>query len=269
VKKAVSKHKLGVICGVNQSGEFKTYDLTKEPHLLIAGETGSGKSTQLRSVLTTLITTKRPSELELYLADCKKSEFHIFRRVEHVKCVYSKAKDIERMLMSIKKEMDERSDLTEMFEVGHIDDLPKEHRKPYIIVCIDEFVLLRQNDKIMEILIDIVCVGRTLGVFAMLSMQRPNAKTLDTTIRAQCTVSMGFALRDKTESRIVNTPGAEKITEPGYFIMNADKMYDLQAPYLELEEAKEILNPFYVMKQPIKEVKNEFQFGVLPNETKG
>lgn len=269
VKKAVSKHKLGVICGVNQSGEYKTYDLTKEPHLLIAGETGSGKSTQLRSVLTTLITTKRPSELELYLADCKKSEFHIFRRVEHVKCVYSKAKDIERMLMGIKKEMDERSDLTEMFEVGHIDDLPKEHRKPYIIVCIDEFVLLRQNEKIMEVLIDIVCVGRTLGVFAMLSMQRPNAKTLDTTIRAQCTVSMGFALRDKTESRIVNTPGAEKITEPGYFIMNADKMYDLQAPYLELEEAKELLNPFYVMKKQAKEIKNEpeklneFTFGVL------
>jgi S-DNA-T family DNA segregation ATPase FtsK/SpoIIIE len=149
--------------------------------------------------------------------------------------------------------------LTEMFEVGHIDDLPTEHKKPYIIVCIDEFVMLRKNEEIMDILIDIVCVGRTLGVFAMLSMQRPNAKTLDTTIRAQCTVSMGFQLRDKTESRIVNTPGAERIEESGYFIMNAEKLYDLQAPYLELEDAKDLLNPFYVMKEPAKEVQPEEQ----------
>lgn len=257
IKKANVKHKLGIICGVDSAGEYVTYDLTKHPHLLIAGETGSGKSTQLRSILTTLIKTKSPHELQLYLADCKKSEFHIFRKVEHVICVHSKPKDIERELKKIRKEMDERSDLTEMFEVGHIDDLPAEHRKPYIIVCIDEFVILRKNEEIMDILIDIVCVGRTLGVFAMLSMQRPNAKTLDTTIRAQCTVSMGFQLRDKTESRIVNTPGAERIEESGYFVMNAEKIYDLQAPYLELDDAKDLLNPFYVMKQPTKEVKPE------------
>lgn len=256
-KEQVKKTKLGVLCGVNSSGEWKVYDLTKEPHLLIAGETGSGKSSQLRSILTTLILTKQPSELELYLADCKKSEFHIFRRVDHVKCVYSKPKEIERMLVGIKNEMDSRSDLTEMYEVGHIDDVPKEHKKPYIIVCIDEFVLLKKNETIMDILIDIVCVGRTLGVFAMLSMQRPNAKTLDTTIRSQCTVSMGFAMRDKIESKMVNTPGAEKIDEPGYFIMNADKLYDLQAPYLTIDAAKELLNPFYVMKQPAKEIKPE------------
>lgn len=255
IQKAVTKAKLPIICGVNQAGEYKTLDLTKEPHILIAGETGSGKSTQLRSILTTLIMTKKPSELELYLGDCKKSEFHIFRKVDHVKSLYSQAKDIKRMLKHIKKELEERSDLTEVFEVGHVDDLPKEHKRPYIIVCIDEFVLLRKDEEIMEILIDIVCVGRTLGVFAILAMQRPNAKTLDTTIRSQCTVAMGFQLRDKIESAMVNTPGAEKIADSGYFIMNADKIYDLQAPYLTLEKAKELLNPFYVMKQPAKEVK--------------
>lgn len=253
-KKAIEKHKLGIICGVNQSGEFVTYDMTIDPHLLIAGETGSGKSSEIRAILTTLIASKRPSELELYLGDCKKSEFHIFRKVEHVKCVYSKPKDIERMLKGIKAEMDARSDLTEIYEVGHIDHLPKEHKKPYIIVCIDEFVLLKKNEDIMDILIDIVCVGRTLGVFAMLSMQRPNAKTLDTTIRSQCTVSMGFALRDKTEARMVNTPGSEKIDEPGFFKMNADKLYSLQAPFLDIDPAKILLNPFYVMKDPAKDV---------------
>lgn len=257
IQKAINGLKLPVICGVNQAGDYKSLDLTTEPHILIAGETGSGKSTQLRSILTTWIMTKNPSELELYLGDCKKSEFHIFRKVEHVKCVFSKAKDIKKMLLHVKKELELRSDLTEMYEVGHVDDLPKDHKRPYLVVCIDEFVLLKKDETIMDVLIDIVCVGRTLGVFAVLSMQRPNAKTLDTTIRSQCTVAMGFSMRDRIESTMVNTPGAEKIDEPGYFIMNADKIYDLQAPYLKLEDAKELLNPFYVMKEPTKEVKPE------------
>jgi S-DNA-T family DNA segregation ATPase FtsK/SpoIIIE len=254
IKKSLHGAKLGVICGADPNGNLISIDLTEQPHILIAGETGSGKSTQIRSIVTTWILTKRPNELELYMGDCKKSEFHIFKRVEHVKCVHTKPKDIERMLNKIKVEMDNRSDLTEMYEVGHIDDLPPEHKKPYIVVCIDEFVLLRNNDDIMAVLIDIVCVGRTLGVFVLLSMQRPNAKTLDTTIRSQCTVSMGFQLRDKIESNMVNTPGAEKIEDSGYFIMNAKKIQSLQAPYLKMDKAKELLNPFYVMKNPVKNV---------------
>lgn len=252
-KSVISKYKLPIICGMNRNGQYHAFDLSKQPHILIAGETGSGKSTQLRSILTTLIKTKKPSNLQLYLADCKKSEFHIFRKVEHVQCVLSKPKDIRKMLNHIKKELDERSDLTEQFEVGHVDELPHEQKRPYIIVCIDEFVMLRKDETIMDILTEIVAIGRTLGVFAILSMQRPNAQVLDTTIRANLTVSMGFKLRDKTESRIVNTPKAEKIEVAGRFIMNSDKLYELQAPYLELDKAKELMNPFYVNKSDIKD----------------
>lgn len=254
IKKQVSAHSIGIICGKDRMGEYVSFDLLKQPHILIAGETGSGKSTQLRSILTTLILSKRPDELQLYLGDCKKSEFHIFKKVEHVQCVLSDAKQIARMLKSIKKELMERSDLTETFEVSHVDDLPAEHRRPYIVVCIDEFVMLRKDETIMDILTEIVAIGRTLGVFAILSMQRPNAQVLDTTIRANLTVSMGFKLRDKTEARIVNTPDAEKIDKSGYFVMNADKVYNLQAPNLELEDAKKLLNPFCISKQQVKDV---------------
>lgn len=85
-------------------------------------------------------------------------------------------KQIAKMLKGIKKELTIRNDLTEMFEVSHVDDLPSEHMRPYIIVCIDEFVMLRKEDTVMDILTEIVAIGRTLGVFAILSMQRPNAK---------------------------------------------------------------------------------------------
>lgn len=257
IKEAVKEYRLGIICGQGRSGRYIAYDIAEKPHILLAGETGSGKSTQLRSILTTLIKTKRPEELMLYLGDCKKQEFHIFRKVEHVQCVYSSAKDIRGMLLKIRAEMETRSNLTEVFEVGHIDELPTEHKKPYIIVCIDEFVMLRKDEKIMEILTEIVAIGRTLGVFAILSMQRPNAKVLDTTIRANLTVSMGFKLRDAMEAKIANTPNAEKIEVSGKFIMNSDKVYEIQAPYLVMDEAKKLLTPFYVSKDPVKEVKPE------------
>lgn len=257
ISQAVAEHKLGIIAGMDRQGRYVSFDLLKQPHILIAGETGSGKSTQLRSILTTLICTKRPAELELYLGDCKKSEFHLFRNVEHVKCVLSSARDIEKMLRHIKKELDERSDLTEVYEVSHVDDLPAEQRRPYIIVAIDEFVMLRKNEEIMSILTEVVAIGRTLGVFAILSMQRPNAQVLDTTVRANLTVSLGFKLRDKTEARIVNTPRADEIEVSGRFIMNSDRVRELQAPYLTMAEAKELLSPYMIAKQPIKEVAPE------------
>ncbi|MGG3694311.1 FtsK/SpoIIIE domain-containing protein [Heyndrickxia ginsengihumi] len=257
ILKEVKGKRLGIVCGMDRNGRYVSLDLLTMPHVLVAGETGSGKSTQLRSILTTLILSKKPSELQLYLADCKKSEFHLFRKVEHVKCVLSKPSEIARMLRHIKKELDERSDLTETFEVGHVDDLPSEHKRPYIVVCIDEFVMLRKDDYIMDVLTELVAIGRTLGVFAILSMQRPNAQVLDTTIRANLTVSMGFKLRDMVESRIVNTPGAERIEKSGRLIMNSDRVYELQAPYLTMDEAKKMLNPFMVTKTPVKEVKPE------------
>ncbi|MFJ5625470.1 FtsK/SpoIIIE domain-containing protein [Peribacillus loiseleuriae] len=257
IEEIVSPYSLGIICGMDRNGKYVALDLLKQPHILVAGETGSGKSTQLRSILTTLIRTKKPNELQLYLGDCKKSEFHIFRNVEHVQCVLSNPKDIVKMLKHIKKELDERSDLTEIFEVSHVDELPVEHRRPYLVVCIDEFVMLRKDETIMDILTEIVAIGRTLGVFAILSMQRPNAKVLDTTIRANLTVSMGFKLRDKTEARIVNTPRADKIEVNGRFIMNSDKLDELQAPYLTLDEAKRLLSPFIIAKSNVKEVTPE------------
>ncbi|GLH62416.1 FtsK/SpoIIIE domain-containing protein [Parageobacillus sp. G301] len=248
--------KLPIICGKDKNGQWRAFDLTKNPHILIAGETGSGKSTQLRSILTTLIQYKKPNELELYLADCKKSEFHIFKQIKHVKCVLSSPKDIRKMLQHIKQELDERSNLTDMFGVAHIDDLPEENKKPYIIVCIDEFVMLRNDQKIMDILIEIVAIGRTLGVFAILSMQRPTADVLDTTIRANLTVRMGFQVADATNARVINTIGADKLEQAGRFILRIKKQEEIQSPLLDIEKAKKILEPFMISKK-VKGVKKQ------------
>lgn len=259
IRKLELKHKLIIVAGKNRHNQYESFCLTKQPHILIAGETGSGKSTQIRSILTTLIKTKKPTELQLYLADLKKSEFHIFRNVEHVQRLESSPPKIVQMLQLIKQELDERSTLTEVFQVAHIDDLPAEQKRPYIVVCIDEFVMLRKNEEVMEILTEVVAIGRTLGVFVILSMQRPSSKLLDTTIRANLTVSMGFKLRDRIESNIVNTPGAEHLDLVGRFVMNSDRLRELQAPYLDIEKAKTLLNPFCIPKGPVKNINEKLE----------
>ncbi|MCY9334143.1 DNA translocase FtsK [Bacillus spizizenii] len=252
---AVKHLKLPALCGVDRHGKIISYDMTVNPHILIGGRTGWGKSTQLRQLLTTMILSKRPEELELYLGDCKKAEFHLFRNVEHVKANLVQEKDIARMIDHIVQEMDHRSDLLDVFAVEHIDKLPADKRKPYIVLCIDEVIKLSKNQRIMDQLIDLTSLGRALGIFVILSMQRPVAKVIDTTVRANLNVAMGFRVRDVTEARVLNTPGAEKLPVPGRFYMDIEgDMTEVQAPFLTLEEAHKLLEPFRVAPEDARQV---------------
>lgn len=81
------KGKLPIVCGHSLDGSIFSFDLVEYPHILIAGETGSGKSSQIRALLTTLIKHKTPKELRLILGDLKRSEFHLFKQIEHVEGV--------------------------------------------------------------------------------------------------------------------------------------------------------------------------------------
>lgn len=254
----IQQMKMPLVLGRNLNGKLEAIDLLKIPHPLVAGETGSGKSSFLRVALTTLIKQKSPDDLEIYLADLKRSEFSIFRNVEMVKCVHHKPAAIKKMLKSIEKEMDRRSELTELFQVNHVDDLPQEHKVKYILVCIDEFVRLKDDKDIQNILIDIVSIGRTLGVICLLSMQRPSGDILDTTIRAQLTARIAFKVEDKINARIIGADGAEKLKQPG--IMKArihGELKEIKAPLLEMEDAKKLLDPFCISKGDLKDISAE------------
>ena len=152
-----------IITGMDLNGEIEVYDMVKNPHLLNAGETGSGKSTQLRSVLSTLIQALPPDRLELYLCDLKRSEFHVFRHIEHVRGLFVSTREMVPMLQYLQKEMRRRGDILDHHEVSHIDDL----KEPlaYIFLCIDEVALLQSEKKIMELVEEISAIGRALGVF--------------------------------------------------------------------------------------------------------
>lgn len=236
---------LPIVAGIDLNGNIIVFDLLKNPHLLIAGETGSGKSTQLRSILSTLIQALPPERLELYLCDLKRSEFHIFRQVEHVRGLFVTPREMMPMLQYLQKEMQLRGDLLDHHELSHINDLPTP--PPYIVLCIDEVALLQNEKKLMELVEEISAIGRALGVFLILSMQRPDRKVLDGKLKNNLTVRMGFKCADLLNARIIGTPGSEKMKKEGRMLLKIPTYSDakeIQAPYLELEKAKEILERY-------------------------
>lgn len=241
IKPVISGMALPVVAGLDINGTLLAYDMVSRPHLCLAGETGSGKSTELRSILTTMIKEKPADQLRLFLGDMKRTEFHIFRNVDHVEGVYTRKSDLLPVVNQIKLEMQRRGDLLDEEEITHIDELREP--LPYIVLCIDEVALLKKEKDIMEVVEEISAIGRALGCYLILSMQRPDRDILDGKLKNNLTVRMGFRCADAVNSKIIGTPGAENISmeERGRMILKFDKLTEIQAPYLSLEHAKKIL----------------------------
>ncbi|HDW3058396.1 TPA: DNA translocase FtsK [Bacillus cereus] len=271
----LQKHRLPVVVGRDQSGNMIVYDMidSNTPHLLIAGETGSGKSSMVRVVLSTLIQYMSPDKLHLYLGDLKNSEFHFLRQVKHVKEVCMEEVEMKIMLQKVWNEIRERRKLMATYEVDHIDEYNKLHpdkRKPYILLAIDEVAMLQDEKECMTIIEKISAVGRALGVFLMLSMQRPDAKVLDGKLKLNMTVRMGFRCADSINSKIMGTPGAEQLEQSGQMMLKLHGLKKVQAPYLELNKAKQMIEPYRVSKDTVELSSPEQEklplFGVLNHE---
>jgi S-DNA-T family DNA segregation ATPase FtsK/SpoIIIE len=242
IKKHVQGLELPIYAGKDRNG-YVLYDIVPNPGLLIAGEPGSGKSACIRSVLTTLINTVE--DLELYCADLKRSEFHLFKGI--AKEVATTTPEILRVVMKIQRELMKRGALLEKHEMEHINQLPKAIRPPYIIFAIDEVALLKKERAIMEGIEEISTIGRALGVYPILSMQRPDANVLDGKLKNNLTVRFGFRHSDEINSRITIGSGESahiKNTEKGKMYMKFDGINAVQGPYLGVPEARALLEPF-------------------------
>jgi S-DNA-T family DNA segregation ATPase FtsK/SpoIIIE len=249
IQKSIQGLKLPIITGKNLEGKVYSFDLVEQPHILIAGETGSGKSSQIRAILTTLIRAKKSEELRFVLGDLKRSEFYLFKNVKHVDGVYHEASELSRALKRVKKEMVKRGNLLDNEGVNNIDKL--KDKPPYIVVCIDEVVLLKKEKDIMDILEEISSIGRALGIFLILALQRPDAQVLDGKLKVNLTVRMGFRTADSTNAKIIGTEGAEKISNVGRMILKVNSYtQQIQSPFLDDKQANLILSKYKEDKRP-------------------
>jgi S-DNA-T family DNA segregation ATPase FtsK/SpoIIIE len=241
--KKTEKMKLPMFLGKDASGEPMVEDLTKMPHMLVAGTTGSGKSVCINAIIAGWMYTKRPDELKLILVDPKMVELSQFSDIPHLACpVVTEMGRAAAILEWAVARMEERyqlfqklgvrdlvgfNELTED-EIYNILDPKTEEEKaripiklPYIVFIIDELADLMMTAKDVEqAIVRIAQKARAVGIHLILSTQRPEAKVVTGLIKSNMPCRVAFKVSSGMDSRIVlDTKGAELL------LGNGDMLY--------------------------------------------
>lgn len=251
---AIKGMKLPIFGGVDLNGNYIAWDMADgKPHLLAAGENGSGKSVGVRQILTTLIQYKSPDELELYLCDPKWTEWFLFENVQHLKRdIAYEMNDIYLTIQAVKKELDARKRLmggqSKTTGIEKYNEKNPNNKKPYVLLVIDEFAQLKDHKDAIGLIETLSAQGRAFGIFLVLATQRPDRTVMDGLIKQNITIRMGFRHADLINSRITGTIGAEKISieDKGRFILKLDEAIEVQAPLLDEDKAEKILDKYRV-----------------------
>lgn len=255
------KGRVGLLLGCDRQCKPVTIDLADgEPHLLIAGETGSGKSTVLRSVITNLILT---SNIDLYLIDLKRgAEFNLFRKCNKVKAFARTEEEAESLLRDVSAEVDRRYDMffdADCIDLKHYKRKHPEDKTRYQVVVIDEFADLKGKKNSIEILEGLAAKARACGIHLIISTQRPDAQILSSRIKANVPVVLGLKTMNETNSRIIiGDKGLEKLRGKGHGLLLHGDLTELQCPLLSAEDAGELLKPYYRKAEPEKRKQSMF-----------
>lgn len=224
-------HVLQVPLGKDVNGNVITADLTKMPHLLIAGSTGSGKSVAINGIITSILLHAKPSQVKLMLIDPKKVELGVYNGIPHLLSpVVSEPKKAARALQKVVSEMENRYELFAKFGQRKIstynDFVAKNNREndtkiqpmPYIVVIVDELadLMMTVSNDVEAAIIRLAQMGRAAGIHMILATQRPSVDVITGLIKANVPSRIAFAVSSGIDSRtIIDTNGAEKLLGRG------------------------------------------------------
>lgn len=230
-------------------------DITKMPHLLIAGSTGTGKSVGLNSLLVSLMYKYSPQELRFIIVDPKQVEFTIFDGIPHMFFdeILCDAPKTVAMLNWAVKEMEDRYTKLKNAVVRNIDeyndqiDPRKERKMPRIVIIIDEFADLMSVEKknIEEKIARIAQKARAAGMYLILATQRPDVKIIEGSIKTNFTSRMAFKMSNAIDSTtILGEAGAEKLLGAGDLLYKTSTMTNVeraQGAFISTEEIKNVV----------------------------
>ncbi len=262
-----SDYELPIGLGKTISNETYIADLTKMPHLLIAGATGQGKSVGLNAIITSLLYKKHPSQVKFVLIDPKKVELTLFSKIERhflaklpdsEEAIITDTKKVIRTLHSLCIEMDNRYDLLkEASGVRNIAEYnakfisrklnPNEGHRflPYIVVVVDEFAdLITISGKEVETPITrLAQLSRAIGIHLIVATQRPSVNIITGTIKANFPARIAYKVTSKIDSRtILDTGGADQLVGRGDMLLSAggNNIIRLQCAFLDISEVENI-----------------------------
>ncbi len=218
---------LPMILGRKITGEPVVMDLTRTPHLLIAGATGSGKSVCVNSLINSLLYTKSPKEVRLILVDPKIVELRIYNGIPHLLTpVITEPKKTIKALEYCLYEMDRRYKLLNNLAVRNISAYNSKvksqkiarEKLPYIVVVIDEFadIMTTVGKELETLLARLAAMARAVGIHLVLATQRPSADVITGIIKSNIPTRIAFTVSGQVNSRIIiDETGAEKLLGGG------------------------------------------------------
>jgi S-DNA-T family DNA segregation ATPase FtsK/SpoIIIE len=250
-QKIRSKSKLAVALGKGAGGEPVVADLTKMPHLLVAGATGTGKTVCLNSMITCLLMHTTPAEVRLIIIDPKRVEMIAFSDVPHLMTsVVVEIDKVIEVLRRITREMDNRYRKLAAAGVRKIENYNQKAVEPlpYIVVLVDELAdLMMASAEIIEPLIcRLAQLSRATGIHLVLATQRPSVDVVTGLIKANFPSRISFAVPSAVDSRtILDASGAERLIGPGdmlYLPPDAAKPVRLRGCFVSDREIEAVVD---------------------------
>ena len=190
-----SNHPLPFLVGVDEIGSPLYSCMSKIKHLLVAGSTGSGKSVWLNQLILTLLMTKNPSELQMFMIDIKQVELVQFSKFNHVQSVTTDADEAITVLKQLINEMNRRYELFKNAEVKNIGLYNKKSKTklPYILCVIDEYAELTiRNEDVHTYIQSLTQLSRACGIHLIIATQRPSVDVISGTIKSNLPSKIGF-----------------------------------------------------------------------------
>ncbi|MBS1723263.1 MAG: DNA translocase FtsK [Armatimonadetes bacterium] len=215
--------KLGVALGRDVSGTPKYADLTKMPHLLVAGATNSGKSICLATMIMSLIVRHTPKEVRLVMIDPKRVELTLFEGLPHLMCpVVKDVKEAAGVLRAVVREMERRMERFNDARVRNIDgwNAKAEYadKLPYIVVILDEMadLMVQAQAEVETSIMRLAQLARAAGIHLVLATQRPSVDVITGTVKNNIPSRIAFAVSSHIDSRtILDQAGADKLIGKG------------------------------------------------------
>ena len=260
-----SKYALPVALGRTISNETYTFDLTKMPHLLVAGATGQGKSVGLNAIITSLLYKKHPSQLKFVMVDPKKVELSIYSIIEkhflaklpdEEEAIITETAKVVNTLNSLCIEMDSRYDLLKMAQVRNIKEYNEKFIKrqlnpnnghkylPYIVVVVDEFadLIMPAGKEVETPIARIAQLARAVGIHMIIATQRPSTNIITGVIKANFPARIAFKVASMIDSRtILDSPGANQLIGRGDMLISVgSEMTRVQCAFVDTPEVDAI-----------------------------